>query len=80
MQYIYGSHIRLLPPLTTDFSVGSSGIRGEESAQCDGFESTPDTSFASVDENDLTEEYDKYAANDLLDDCADIEVTHKAIT
>ena len=39
-------------------------------------ETTPDTSFASVDENDLTEEYDKYGvSNHLLNSSLDGEVS-----
>ncbi len=37
-------------------------------------EFTPDTSLASIDDNDLTEEYDKFAGNDPVDNLSSIEV------
>ncbi len=55
LRYIYGSHIRLIPPPK------SSTVSNRH--EVDDVESTPDTSFASIDENDLTEEYDKYSSN-----------------
>ena len=55
LHYIYGSHIRFLPPATLPHAIEGAG---------DGIETTPDTSVISVDENDLTEEYDKYCVDD----------------
>ena len=37
-------------------------------------EFTPDTSSASLDDNDWTEEYDQFASNDPLDETAGLEV------
>ncbi len=79
LHYIYGSHIRLIPPpsyLLGPYSdhpvVGSKG----SGIVPDGIESTPDTSFASLDENDLTEEYDKFYVNkeQHQEDWIDMEV------
>lgn len=85
LHYIYGSDIRLLPLYkdgkhvtgtgTSIASVSSGGGVESGITLLDGMEATPDTSVTSVDENDLTEEYDKYASNDPLDDFADVEVT-----
>lgn len=59
LYYLYGSHIRITPPSsaspphsTTQPNTAGTGLS---------LESTPDTSFASVDDNDLTALYDQYA-------------------
>lgn len=68
LHYVYGSHIRLLPPPNAHSNLLSpqsdhSTTSGTGTNLLDGIESTPDTSFTSLDENDLTEEYDKYYVN-----------------
>ena len=76
LHYIYGSHIRLLPLYSqkvdsneADVPVNDGNRNGDvKTTPMDRLEVTPDTSFASLDDNDLTEEYDKYASNDLLDE------------
>lgn len=97
LHYIYGSHIRLLPPASVTAhssqlhapppsqlhpsqngplcSGSSSGLSGPTSSttSLDG-ESTPDTSFASVDENDLTAVYDQFSTSNSMDQFEDIEV------
>ena len=63
LYYIYGSHIRIVRPSVNGFTDHTSahqglgnGAPGTSSAGSLEEESTPDTSFASVDENDLTAE------------------------
>lgn len=67
LHYVYGSCIRLVPPSEPHLAVdkGTDGL-------VDGVESTPDTSLVSVDENDLTEEYDMFGViNDSHEDWLD---------
>ena len=62
LHYMYGSHICIKHP-------PDSTLPSESTLDPD---STPDTSFASVDDNDLTALYDQYAAegshDELMDD------------
>ena len=53
LHYVYGCSLRLVPP-------PSSAHAHPPSPLATTVENTPDTSFTSVDENDLTEEYDNY--------------------
>lgn len=87
LHYIYGNHVRLVPPSNTHSHPVSpcpshtrTNIIGNDPLW-DGMESTPDTSFTSVDENDLTEEYDKYCsnANELQEEWTEIEVCYQYI-
>lgn len=50
-----------------------NGAPGTSSGVSVDTESTPDTSLASVDENDLTAEYDRFARNEPLDDFDQLE-------
>ena len=117
LHYIYGSHIRLLPPASVTphssqlhpppssqlhphhssqvepplpsqllpsqngplGSASSSGLSGPTSSttSLDGESTTctPDTSFASMDDNDLTAVYDQFASSNGVDQFEDIEVT-----
>lgn len=63
LHYVYGSSIRLVPlaksHLLDNSGAGTEGIN----SLLDGIESTPDTSIVSLDENDLTEEYDKFGVS-----------------
>ena len=68
LHYVYGSSLRLLPPPQTTAAAGGSTTTTTLDL-LDGMESTPDTSFVSLDENDLTEEYDKYCVDNQLQDC-----------
>lgn len=67
LHYIYGSSIRLLPP-PRETAGGSTTSTSTTLELLEGVESTPDTSFVSLDENDLTEEYDKYCVDNQLQD------------
>ena len=62
LHYVYGSSIHLVPPtksLTETESTNDLFAR---------VETTPDTSFASMDENDLTEEYDKFGVSNQYEE------------
>ena len=65
LHFVYGSHVRINPPAHDDYptrySTASANSTLNSSTGLDP-EVTPDTSFASVDENDLTTLYDQYAA------------------
>lgn len=63
LHYVYGNHLRLIPPSYLHHQPSTAGSEST-STTIDGVESTPDTSLASIDENDLTEEYDKYGMYD----------------
>lgn len=75
LYYIYGSHIRILRPPTVNGPHGDlgNGAPGTSSVASLESEVTPDTSFASVDENDLTAEYDRFAVSDPLHDFDKLE-------
>lgn len=73
---MYGSSIHLVPPTKSLIETESTnGLFAR-------VETTPDTSFASMDENDLTEEYDKFGVGnqhkeeDWLN--GDLELVHIA--
>ena len=53
LHYLYGSSIRVVPPSSSQPPSGNVSMEQE---------STPDTSVASVDENDLTAIYDRYGS------------------
>ena len=89
LHYLYGSHICLVPlynhrgdgidpgNITTSTSQGDSvgsGVTLLESAEV-----ITDSSIASVDNSDLTEEYDKFTCKDPLDDLEDAEVSHSMV-
>jgi hypothetical protein len=82
LHYIYGAHIKLVPPTVSHTSNHTSiptglgnGLLGTGSASSLDPETTPDTSFnASVDENDLTGIYDQFFARSYSDEFADVEV------
>ena len=65
LHFVYGGHIRINPPARDDYppkyATASANTTLNSSTGLD-LETTPDTSFASVDENDLTALYDQYAA------------------
>lgn len=63
LHYVYGSSIRLVPLAKPHF-LGNSGASTESTnSLLDGIDSTPDTSLVSLDEDDLTEEYDKFGVS-----------------
>ena len=82
LHYVYGAHIKLIPPTLSHTSNHTpsqtglgNGLPGTGSASSLDPETTPDTSFnASVDENDLTGVYDQFFARSYSDEFADIEV------
>ena len=82
LHYVYGAHIKLVPPIVSHAHNHNSsqtglgnGLPGTGSASSLDPETTPDTSFnASVDENDLTGIYDQFFARSYSDEFADIEV------
>lgn len=84
LHYIYGAHIKLVPPTVSHTSSHTpsqtglgNGLPGTGSASSLDPETTPDTSFnVSVDENDLTGIYDQFFARSYSDEFADIEVKH----
>lgn len=87
LHYVYGAHIKLVPPIvshTHNHSSGQTGLGnglpGTGSASSLDPETTPDTSFnASVDENDLTGIYDQFFARSYSDEFADIEVKFRSL-
>ena len=78
LHYVYGAHIKLIPPNVSHTSGHTglgNGLPGTGSASSLDPETTPDTSFnASVDENDLTGIYDQFFARSYSNEFADIEV------
>ena len=78
LHYVYGAHIKLVPPTISHASNQTglgNGFPGTGSASSLDPETTPDTSFnASVDENDLTGIYDQFFARSYSDEFADVEV------
>lgn len=85
LHYVYGAHIKLVPPVVSHASNHTpsqtglgNGLPGTSSASSLDPETTPDTSFnASVDENDLTGIYDQFFARSYSNEFADIEVNKK---
>lgn len=67
LHYVYGSCIRLVPPASPHL-IDNEGTDNH----LVGMESTPNTSLVSVDEDDLTEEYDMFGViNERQEDWLD---------